>query len=170
MSNNQLLQNLGGVLGTNIDLQQDLNEIREMIRNKFKEKYINKIESLIQGNRIQAQENPTKEIALLQAIKPFINPDIHVQIDKCIDVMNTYRTFQNISQQVKAVQFQSNESGENNGNNGNKKDRLLIQDDGVYEIDEQCLNSKSAGIGLGNGEFLIFILLLLFLSNSKFNI
>ncbi|NLK97567.1 hypothetical protein [Defluviitalea saccharophila] len=160
MSNNQLLQNLGGVLGTSIDLQQDLNEIMEIIRNKFKEKYINRIESLIQGNRMQAQENPTREIALLQAVKPFLNPNIHLQIDQLIDAMNTFRTFQNISQQVKSVQLQSS---------GSEEERPLIQDDGVYEIDENCMNSKSVGIGMENGELFIFILLILLLGSSKFN-
>ncbi|NLM13560.1 MAG: hypothetical protein GX209_07430 [Epulopiscium sp.] len=163
MSNNQLLQNLGGMLGTNIDFQQDLDEIAEMIRNKFKEKYINKIESLIEGNRIQAQENPTKEIALLQAIKPFIHPDIHLQIDKFIDVMNTFRTFQSINQQMKSIQLQSSK------NNEHKEEKQLIQEDGVYEIDENCMNRKNVGIGMENGDLLIFIFLILLLSSSKFS-
>jgi hypothetical protein len=151
MSNNQLLQDIGNLLGTNIDLQEDINDIFELVKNKFQEKYVKKIQALIEGNRLQAQENPTKEIALLQASKPFINPDTHSQIDMFIEAMNTFRTFQTINQQVRTIQNHINEK---------EGEKVLLQDDGVYEIDETCISSKNQSSG--GGELLVFILLILF--------
>ena len=53
-------KNIGDLLGTNIDFNEDIRQMRESIINIFKEKYINKMRSLIEDNRIQAKEKSYK--------------------------------------------------------------------------------------------------------------
>lgn len=154
MPANSLLQDVGSLIGTNIDLNQDIKEITEKLREMLQEKYFNKITALVQDHRAQVKQNPTRETALLQAVKPYIDSKVHSQIDMLIEAMDTMRTFQNLQEQVKRVQNQDNKKGGEN---------LLVQDDGVYEIDEACMLTKNQNHIIGNEGLILFFLLLFFL-------
>ena len=150
MEKSALLQNIGDLLGTNIDFNEDIRQMRESIINIFKENYINKMRSLIEDNRIQAKENPTKEIVLLQAIKPFINSQSHTIIDEITEAMNTIRILENFNQKISNLHSNRSE---------NKKEQIIVDKDGVYEIDELCLNSINRESN--SGQILIILLIIL---------
>lgn len=152
MRDNYLLQDIGNILGTNIDLKEDIRQIADNIKNMFKDKYISKVHSIIEDNKIQIQENPTKEITFLQAAKPFINSESHILIDQFVEGMNAVRTIQNLVQQIKDLQVQRNE---------NNEEIALTQNDGVYEIDEVCMNSKNQNV-VGGEMFILFLIILFF--------
>lgn len=156
MGNNELLQDIGNILGCNIDLQQDMIDIKENIRSMFQEKYINRVQSLVNQNKSRVETNPTKEIALLQALKPFIGTEMHWKIDKLTETMNSFRTIQLLNDKMQTAQPQRSEK---------KEEKILKRSDGVYEIDEVCMKAKEQGSG---GGFIIFIFIIFMLMGKPF--
>ena len=98
MEKSALLQNIGDLLGTNIDFNEDIRQMRESIINIFKEKYINKMRSLIEDNRIQARKS-YKRNCFAPSHKPFINSQSHTIIDEITEAMNTIR-IENFNQRL----------------------------------------------------------------------
>jgi len=151
-----LLKDIESLLGTHIDFKEDIRQIRESIINLFKEKYFNKIQSLIEENRIQAQENPTKEMTLLKALKPFMDSKNHQMLDEIEKFINTIRVLENVNQKLKSLHRQSNDDDSKE----EKKEKIIVDQDGVYEIDEACINNIQRE-SKGKEILLLFLIILL---------
>ena len=52
-------------------LENDIKEAFDLVKNLFKTKYLDKIQSELKNNINYIKNNPPKEIILLNAIKPF---------------------------------------------------------------------------------------------------
>ncbi|WP_058486247.1 hypothetical protein [Defluviitalea phaphyphila] len=165
MEVNPLVNNMENLLGINIDLNEDIKEMINTIKDIFKKKYIDKITNFIENGKNQIKENPSKEISLLQAIKPFIDTNNHSQIDNIIEAMNMMRTVQSFNEKIKNIQIQKNEEQKNDYLNEKNKE-VLIKEDGIYEIDEACMREKQQSFFLGNEKGIIFIILILLLTNK----
>lgn len=133
-------------------MKNDIKEALGLVSNMFKNKYIDKIDMQFKQNVDYVKNNPTREIVLLDAIKPFINIENHKNIDNIINAFTNFSAINNIlSNNYNTVQI-----------NKISKDPS-IKEDGVYDIDENCLtyassSDKNQNLNLG---ILLFVILFL---------
>ncbi|MDI6705798.1 MAG: hypothetical protein QME73_06050 [Bacillota bacterium] len=71
-----------------INFDQDMIEIMEVIMEKLREKYINPFEEIIKSRNESLRENPTPEISLLNALKPFVDNKCCKIIDRLVSSYN----------------------------------------------------------------------------------
>lgn len=96
-------------------IKKDLNDAFILISSMFKDRYLNKLHMDINLKREEIKKNPTKEIQLIQSIKPFCAKHHHDIIDTAVDKMYLVQTLKNIS-----------------------KDITTLNTNDIYEIDEAC--------------------------------
>ena len=84
---------------------------------------LSRMMSAFQFRHEQIKRNPSREIALIQAMKPFIDGRNHGRIDDMIEMMT-------VADMFKRVQ------GEN------WEDTDSIHEDGVYDMDKSCLYAR----------------------------
>jgi hypothetical protein len=141
------------------NLKNDLNEISDMITQHFSAKYLSPISTAMASNQQYYSSHPSKEVNLLKALKPFLSADAN--IDNAINILNTIRVFSDIAANstltptpaeavIKAAAIEDS----------------AIHSDGIYEIDQSCVNSKnstaeSAPVSESNIIFLLLILIAL---------
>lgn len=137
-------------------VQNDMKEALGLVTNLFKTKYIDKIDCELKTNIKNIQNNPTKEIVLLNALKPFAEKDSHKNIDNIINLVTNITAFKNLipKQQPK---FEQNIIKANNLDIDPS-----VKEDGVYDIDENCLFYVNNSSNKQNS-LIFFVFLLLFL-------
>jgi len=139
MSENNLIYEITQQLSSKKTVQSDINEAIGLVTNYFKNKYIDKIEAVVNENYNKIQKNPTKEIQLLNAIKPFLKETQHEQFNKFISSFTAVTAIQNIRSDIKNHDVVSIQSV--NLQEKTKKDPS-IKSDGIYDIDESCIKRK----------------------------
>lgn len=96
-------------------VRNDMIEITNIVRKILNEKYISKMNELFSQHQEMVINNPTKEVMLMQAIKPFMKKEAQLNIDKMIQIINIMNTAKNLQQElVKARAQNSNEISEYN--------------------------------------------------------
>lgn len=158
MSENSNICNIVQRLYNSNNIKDDLNEALCLVEQHFKHKYLSPIEQDILCCSKDCKSEPTKEITLLKACKPFIsNKD---NIDNMINLINTVRTFSRLY-----TDYSKNISSicQREISTQSIKDSA-IHKDGIYEIDEDCgINASSKDISDNN---ILIILLLIILLNK----
>jgi len=159
MSENNLIYEITQQLSSKKTVQNDINEAMELVTNYFKNKYIDKIEAVVNENYNKVQKNPTKEIQLLNAIKPFLKETQHEQFNKFISSFTAVTAIQNIRSDIRnhnVVSIQSVSTQE-------KIKDPSIKSDGIYDIDESCIKQKKAPYNpfSHNTTMVLFLLLVL---------
>lgn len=157
MSENSNIYNIFSRLSNSNNIKEDLNEALCLIEKHFKHKYLTPIEQDIRCCSQNCASEPTKEITLLKACKPFTNDKGN--IDNMINIINTVRTFNRICDGYN--QNIVPQSCDREVSTQTIKDSA-IHNDGIYEIDKDCgvsINSKETP---DNNIFLILLVLLLF--------
>ncbi|WP_317367606.1 hypothetical protein [uncultured Tyzzerella sp.] len=134
-------------------IENDIKEAFGLITNLFKTKYIDKINLELKNNIDNLKKNPSKEIALLNAIKPFILEENHKNIDNAINIVTN----------VSALSYMIPKNIQNNVVKVNTLDvDPSVKEDGVYDIDENCLFSINNSFNMSNNVVFLVIILLLF--------
>lgn len=160
MSDNNIIYEITQKITDKDNLQNDISEAIGLVSNMFREKYINKLQSAVQKKHIEIQKNPSKEIKLMYALKPFLNESSHHDIDNVINAMlslNTIMTIQNelssrsIIKQNSVVSTQS------------IPEDPSIKSDGIYDVDENCLIANQSGVSLNNNGMNVILLFLMFM-------
>ncbi len=135
-------------------VEKDIKEAFGLVTNLFKTKYIDKLNKELKDATNNIKNNPTKEIVLLNAIKPFMLEQNHKNIDNVINLITNMSALNNIM--PKNIK-------QENSQNVIKINSLdpSIKEDGVYDIDESCLSHTNNSSYTSNSLiFFIFILLL----------
>lgn len=96
MSNINKIIELNKLINNSSSLQNDIAEISNLIKTMFQKKYISKLSEELKIQKQNHQKNPTKEIQLIQAVKPFINQEKHSDIDKITDTLINITTLMDI--------------------------------------------------------------------------
>lgn len=126
---------------TNI-IQNDLIEALNTVKDTFYKKYIKRFQDVLDEHREIAKEQSSKEIDLLLALKPFMDSNSHDSIDKLVDLIYNFNMAQNIDCEIKKYSTIVDEESENSIKAASLNNNI-VHDDGVYEIDESCLNHTS---------------------------
>ena len=131
-------------------LENDIKEAFNLVKNLFKTKYLDKIQLELKNNINYVKNNPPKEIILLNAIKPFTLENNHKNIDNVIDLVTNISALNYIL---------PNKNTENIIKVNNVEYDPSVKEDGVYDIDENCLFSINNIFSIPNNLIiLIFIL------------
>lgn len=170
MSDIKNLIELNDLIKNGNSLQSDLMEAAELIKKMFKQKYIAKLENELKIQKQNHQKNPTKEIQLIQAVKPFINQNRHKEIDSITDTLINITTLMDIQKDF----IKNNEKEKENPAQIKAMNTILteesdpsIKKDGIYDIDETCLLTKQSSNKNVSSNFLAYTLFALILFNIK---
>jgi len=120
-------------------LQKDMGEAAELVQNLFKDRYINKMSEVLNTHKQTAENNPPKEVQLLNVIKSFLPEEKHDTLNRLSEIVLLMTTFQNIQSDLHEVSVQ-NVAESYTGNQYLKKD-TSIHEDGIYEIDAECVSA-----------------------------
>ncbi len=169
MSENNTIYEIAQLMSSRTNLQNDFAEAAQLINNLFKKKYIDKINYTIQNQRTNIQKNPSKEINLLNAFKPFLNSEYHSNIDSLINIftdMNVIKNIQNEIYKNRKVSVSSLNSINDTEKNKYKNISIdsSIQKDGIYEIDQKCISNKQSEVNNDNNGIYPILLFMLFSS------
>ena len=115
------------VMSNNQALSGDLQNGLHMVKEQLLAKYIKPVKTIIAKEQTKIRKNPSSEIRLLEALKPFIP---HTQHDKLTQTMNTLYTLETIKRLTTPVPKTINH---------NQIGIQSLSQDGVYEIDEKCM-------------------------------
>ena len=77
--------------GSNI--KGDVSHAAQLVRNMFFDKYINPIQSAFKAENDKARKNPCDHARLLSALKPFVKPSGHKNVDEAVDALHLMQTF-----------------------------------------------------------------------------
>lgn len=149
------------LMGNRDTIQSDLNEAINIIRDVFYKKYIQKFQQALDEHRQLARKQSSKEVELLKALKPFLGEDSKDSIDRIIEVMYTINTAQSIDSEVRKCSEEINvETYEDNIINA-ASTSTIIHEDGIYEIDDNCMEKSTCPDNSLNITELIFMLMLI---------
>ncbi len=128
------------------NIENDLKEAMGLVQNYFKEKYVKKIHNAVQLHHTKTLQNPPKEVQLLNVMKQFTNEENHKALDNMIDTILIMNSAKNIKEELQLSDI-NNSKEINIASMDFNNDS--IHEDGVYDIDKQCLirkNSKNKNI------------------------
>ncbi|NMA82941.1 MAG: hypothetical protein GX962_03645 [Epulopiscium sp.] len=128
------------------DFQEIMDGLKDMIYNK----YIGTLQAVVQDQYKSSKKNPTREVRLLEAAKPFVESTQHSKIDKWIDTMHAIRTVQSLRQDLQEYWLP-----------GAQSINAMEHADGVYEIDEACMRGKVMGTGNSRGDMIMLLAIFL---------
>ena len=112
-------------------IRNDLNEAFSLISAMLQDRYINKLRKAVDEEQVECRNNPAKEIKLLHSLKPFFKKEQHEPIDKTIDVLYMLQTLQSIKDDTNMTTL-----------NTNKDIDASIHEDGIYDVDDNCIFLK----------------------------
>jgi len=118
------------------NLQSDLDEAIQLVSRHFRDKYIGRLNTAFNMSRKNFKQNPTKEMQLINAIRHFMPAERHEKLDNITEMLMLLSTFESINREANAVSLSQTEIEEADS---------AIHEDGIYEVDENCLHSKGMG-------------------------
>lgn len=137
-------------------IENDMKEAFSLVTNLFKTKYIDKINLELKNNIDNIKNNPPKEIVLLNAIKPFMLEENHKNIDNAINLVTNISALNYMIPKTFDTNIENNNVIKVNSLNADPS----VKEDGVYDIDENCMFSINNSFNSNNLLLIVFILLL----------
>jgi len=128
------------------NLQEDLDEARKLLSNHFREKYLARLDSAFNKYKKSSAKNPSKEVQLIHAMRPFLPPERHEKLDSLTETLTLLSAFENIRKEANAALPQTPETMESAENWETIEADTAIHADGIYEVDEDCLYRKSRAL------------------------
>jgi len=124
------------------NLEKDMEEAFGLVAQHFKNKYLERLNTAFNKCRENSANNPSKELRLVQAIKPFLPEERHEKIDEMAQMLTVLSTFENIRKEAVQVESSAVEAQIKS-----PKIDPAIHEDGIYEVDELCMLRKQKGRG-----------------------
>lgn len=153
MQDNNVIYELSKQIQNKEVMQNDMKEALGLVANLFKSKYIDKINLELKNHIKNIEDNPTKEIVLLNAIKPFVLEENQKNIDNMINIVTNISALSHI--------LPKSLNTENKVIKINALDPS-VKKDGVYDIDESCLTHINSSFDKPNNILMLAMFLLLF--------
>jgi hypothetical protein len=107
MENGDIIQEMAAIITEPESLQNDIVEITKVIGEMINEKYIQKMNLVIQEHAEKVDANPPKAGVLLQAMKPFIRNEAQPNLDRMIALMNMMRVANSLQSAISSAKPQS---------------------------------------------------------------
>lgn len=149
MSENNLIYEITKMMNDKPAIQNDMNEAVGLVQKMFEEKYIGKINGIINSHRERTRLNPSREINLLQAFKAFMPESERQNVEKLIESFYMMETLSSIKNEYSAavptampIKKQPAPPAEKSIEISTAEEDTSIHSDGIYEVDNQCMVSK----------------------------
>lgn len=108
-------------------ISADLNEAVETIKNMFYKKYFEPIINVMEKEQKELDLHEPKEIKLLKALEPFLNPNEKILVNKITRCITATKIINKFNTQIKITAQQNNSE----------------HSDGIYDLDQDCLAKKN---------------------------
>ena len=118
------------------------NSISSMKQN-LSNKYISPIKTAIQEQNTKLKKNPSPEIRLIEAIKPFVSHAEHPKLNHMVDCIYKIQTLKNLSQTLSIAATPPTQPQNQNINIMQHNQQLNKNQNAIYEIDEKCVQNQS---------------------------
>jgi len=118
------------------NLRNDLDEAFTLASKHFRDKYMGRLDNALNMSRKNFKQNPTKEMQLINALRPFLPTERHEKLDSISEMLTLLSTFESIRREANTATLSHLEVMETDS---------AIHEDGIYEVDENCLHKKSMG-------------------------
>jgi len=138
MSEKKVLEIIQG-LNDRSNLEKDLEEAISLISGHFRDKYLERLNYAFNKCRKSSALNPSKELQLMNALRPFIPQERHDKIDNITEMLTLISTFENIRNEAKEINTPPSYVEDSEPD-------PAIHEDGIYEVDERCLFKKNRSI------------------------
>jgi len=123
------------MVGNNNVIKGDMQEAAGIIRTMLAEKYVLPLNRIIEQEGIKRRENPSKEVRLLQAIRPFMPYSRQEQLSKSIDMLYNIETAKSLSTNISSKSQKPLKIAEIDNS---------VHPDGVYDIDKNCMDQMQS--------------------------
>ena len=145
------------------NIENDMASAMEMVTGLFRDKYVKRLNDAFIKCREGCAKNPSKEVQLLQALKPFMPENNHENLESAAQMIILMETLSNIKSEantINAAEIKAQEKAqvkENKTENGRRvvsaanvdnsarKDKA-IHPDGIYEMDMNCMVRRAGGM------------------------
>jgi len=114
-------------------LSNDFAAVMGAINNLFSEKYLTPISAAIKETYDIVEKNPSREVALIQSMRSLVGANNQLKIDEAINLLNQIEVLRIIAEQLDSASCSVNPT----------VNAACVHNDGVYEIDEQCVRRKA---------------------------
>jgi hypothetical protein len=104
------------------NLRRDMGDAMELVRDHFHTRYRQHITKAIEAERQKALSHPSKEVALLSALKEFAPSHSHENYDRASQMLVTLGLLKDVNETIRADES--------------------VHADGIYDIDLECSASK----------------------------
>lgn len=157
MSENRVIYEITQKMSDTSVMQNDMNEAAELVIQMFKDKYFNRLNSAISEHNARCLENPSKEVRLLHALKPFFPDEKSEKIDQLIQLMLFCDTADSVKKELKIDPPIKNTPAVKAAEASAEVES--VHEDGVYDVDRTCLTRKCRSSADVSG--LLFIMAIL---------
>lgn len=168
-NNSNFLYEMTQMLNNKQNMQEDMSLAMEAFSNVFKEKYLNRINQAMLKSHNDVRSNPTKEICLLEALKPFAATSETVSsIERSIELFTTMNVLKKMGFAKHSKTPEENLSQNYysaSSINDNDVKASSVHSDGIYDVDENCITSKD-NRGVQKGSNFSNIMLMFALMNG----
>lgn len=126
-------------------LQKDMEEAKTLLNDFFRKKYLQRIHRAVNKHQQKIEQEPSREIQLLKAMRNFCPEDNQQQVDKMIGLMQVMASAQSIQKEISTA---NNKPAEAPVKIAGLPDPS-VHEDGIYDIDHSCMaRKKSQGADL----------------------
>ncbi|MCD7905506.1 MAG: hypothetical protein LUG24_08070 [Clostridiales bacterium] len=131
-------------------MERDIREIKGLVTDYFRKKYFNRLNSIISSEINRQKTNPSDDLRLLYAIKPYAKNLGGGVMDNVIEAAAVVKAIDNIRGKLPA---------ENQTVMAAAVNMPSVNPDGVYDVDRECLIKAAAEESVPQTD-IIFILAL----------
>jgi len=117
MAENQIYE-ISRMMRDQASAQKDMRDASALLSQFFQDRYLSKIKRVVDNSQSSVNASPPNEVRLLRALKPFINPDKHAQVDKMIDMMLTMGTVRKMNAELNPDSARESEHADPAGGRG----------------------------------------------------
>jgi len=77
--------------------QKDMRDASVLLSQFFQDRYLSKIKQAVDMSQSSVNASPPDEVRLLNALKPFVSPERHAQVDRMVNMMMTMSAVKKMS-------------------------------------------------------------------------
>lgn len=135
---NKMMKAVAHLLSNPAGIQNDMRESMLMAQNHLSEKYLTKMTKAVAQCQKKAMENPSPQIDLLLAVKPFIPEESHPRVNQMIEMLQFYQTMDEIRTSIQEELPPADTRPLSAASVGSFTPDPSVHEDGVYDVDSNC--------------------------------
>jgi len=111
-----------------VQVGNDMRDAMGLVTGMLRDRYVSRMKEALTAMHERSRAEPPKEVTLLRSLKPFMREDAHSNIDKMTEMLLLADALTKLREAKSEVV--------------NTKNEEAVHEDGVYEIDWECMKEK----------------------------